>query len=37
VWRLKFADSISYRVTPIPFGTLKAMSLRRAMDRMHPR
>ena len=37
VWRLKFADSISYRVTPVPFGTIKATSLRRAMDRMFPR
>ena len=37
VWRLKFVDAISYRVTPIPFGTFKATTLRRAMDRMHPR
>jgi hypothetical protein len=28
---------ISYRVTPIPFGTFSAARLRRAMDSMFPR
>jgi uncharacterized protein YndB with AHSA1/START domain len=37
VWRLKFSDVINYRLTPIPFGQLKATTLRRAMDRMFPR
>jgi hypothetical protein len=37
VWRLIFADTINYRVTPIPAERLSARALRRAMDRMHPR
>jgi hypothetical protein len=38
VWRLTFGDKTeSYRTTPIPYGELKAVTLRRAMDRMHPR
>jgi hypothetical protein len=37
VWRLKFADTVNYRMTPIPSGTLSAASLRRAMDTMFPR
>jgi Arylsulfotransferase (ASST) len=37
LWRLKFADTMAYRVVPVPFGTLSAASLRRAMDRMFPR
>ena len=36
-WRLTLAKGQVYRIQPIPRGTLAATTLRRAMDRMHPR
>jgi hypothetical protein len=36
-WRLTLERGQNYRITPIPYGTLAASTLRRAMDRMHPR
>jgi hypothetical protein len=37
VWRLRLEAAQSYGIQPIPYGTVSAARLRRAMDRMHPR
>ena len=36
-WRLTLEKGQSYRMQPIPYGTLPASRLRAAMDHMHPR
>jgi hypothetical protein len=36
-WRLTLDKGQSYRIQPIQAGVLAASTLRRAMDRMHPR
>jgi hypothetical protein len=36
-WRLTLERGQSFRITPVLRGTLAASTLRRAMDRMHPR